>query len=132
MVFRFLAGVLSLGAAGALDIRDGRKRDKENAEFQKYAHSYPTQLDYDWSPSRVFVKYNYDKVVEEILADYPKMPQFWQYKVATAAATKRLFETENPQYKYRIPKDILDIDIDISKYATDATKNPDAWEDMEG
>lgn len=120
-VFSFLGGLLSLGASAGLGIKEDMELEAKNREYRSHNYNMKVQYDYDYDDYGIFGKYDYEKVTEEILKDYPNMTGTWQYKIAKAAVAKRLMESETP-YEYCPSDEVKMSKIDISKYATDATK----------
>lgn len=121
-VFSFLGGLLSLGASAGLGIKEDMELEAKNREYRSHNYNMMAQHRYDYDmDGRIFNTYDYEKVTEEIRKDYPNMTGTWQHRIAKAAMAKRMMEAETP-YEYCPSDEVKMSKIDISKYATDATK----------
>lgn len=122
MVMGFIGGILCLGAAGVLGLRDNMNRETQNKEFRSHNYNLYLQSEYDRKKDGLtYNNFEREKVKEEILEVYPNMSLMWVTKVGTAAMMKRLFEEETG-YEYHIPEDIREVNIDVSMFATDKTR----------
>ena len=121
-VFRFLGGLISLGAAGAMGIKEDMEQEAKNREYRSHNYNYAVQSRYDHEDWRMWQKYDCEKVMAAVMVEYPRMNDMWAYLVAKAAVGKTLMEIET-DYEYQIPDDIIRANLgDITRFVTDDMK----------
>ena len=121
-VFRFLGGLLSLGASAGLGLKEDMEQEAKNREYRSHNYSPLKQSYYDDEDWRLWFKYDYEKVKDAIKKEYPNMGDGWTYKIAKAAVAKTLMESET-EYEYQIPEEITSANVgDITRFVTDDMK----------
>lgn len=118
-ILGFFTGLFSLGASAGLAIKEQSEIDRKNREYVQNRYSYAVQSGYDFHWGRLNAAYDMDKVIGEVMADYPLITRYNAIDVARAAVAKKMMETET-EYKYK-PEEKCSF-FDLDKYAKEEFK----------
>lgn len=119
--FMFFTGVISLLTSAVLTSREVSKQEIANQEYWKQNYNTNIQLNqYDCNRPYLFDRYDYQKVMDEILNEYPNMSELNRFQIAVIAIAKRLMEEET-SYNYKVPEQYVFLG-DIERFANDNSR----------
>lgn len=107
----FITGALASITSGVMGIVEDNNRELQYEAERVAGYNESVQTRYDTNYGRLFIAYDNDLIVKDILNDYPQMHDGTARKIAYAAIAKKLMETET-KYKYKANECFKYFDLD--------------------